>query len=265
MKAGNGKNQCKLCLKEAELQKSHVIPDAFLRKIKRSGQALTLKNNHSSHFKRTNLGKDFGAYEYLLCRNCEGLLSKEYEKYSLEFLRGRYKVEDHKGYLIYHGFDFERFYLFALSILWRASIASSPQWQGVTFPEGLIKVIGTCIKSKNLKLSASQSLDNFFKICLVKVTDKESLVRLTIDEMIIPFGRSQGNDVKDGVVYYFMAEGFLFLYYFKVENDIHVAFKERYQGQLRKRSLIKIPKINYDVVEEIHYCLQSIALAVQSD
>ncbi len=66
-----------------------------------------------------------GVREPLLCDACEQLLSA-YERYVSRVFAGRSNVEAKQdgGLIHLRGIDYTKFKLFALSILWRASVSS---------------------------------------------------------------------------------------------------------------------------------------------
>ena len=84
--------KCQLCLQENKLQNSHIIPNAIFKKLFRSnnGKAISLSSNAEQWIEH---GSD-SWHEELLCRDCEQLLSTNYEKYSIELLRGQHKNSD---------------------------------------------------------------------------------------------------------------------------------------------------------------------------
>ncbi len=114
--------KCRLCQKERDLCKSHIIPEfLYCRTYDDKHRYVALKQ-----------GKDQpqyiqkGFYEHLLCLECERLLDGRYESY---FARLWYRSKPlpnstNRKLINYNGLDYARFKLFHLSILWRASVSS---------------------------------------------------------------------------------------------------------------------------------------------
>ena len=123
--------ECRLCLKNAELRNSHVIPE-FLYKPLYDSKHRAMGVHGQGHWKWQYLQK--GLREKLLCHDCEKLLNDYYEKYfhNLWFLNCPIPsiCETDKIYEI-PGIDYAKFMLFHLSILFRASISSLPTFAQV--------------------------------------------------------------------------------------------------------------------------------------
>ncbi len=127
---------CKLCLYERPLRKSHVIPNATFRALKRrySGKGVTFSDAQYSWV--THSIESW--WEHLLCEDCERLISRS-EKPLIEMLRGRPKgmgVQTTHG-MTFSGFDYSRAKLFFTSLLWRAHVASIEPYQKVSLPSNV--------------------------------------------------------------------------------------------------------------------------------
>jgi len=82
-----------------------------------------------------------GEYEGgILCRECDGIIIKNYEDYAKLFLYGKKQSKQ----LIYHfpigevvkrNVEYVRIKLFFVSVLWRASISSRPFFNNVKLPD----------------------------------------------------------------------------------------------------------------------------------
>ena len=123
--------KCGLCLKNAELRNSHVIPE-FLYEPLYDSKHRAMGVHGQGHKKWQYLQK--GLREKLLCQNCEQLLNDYYEKYFHNFWFVNspipFECETDKIYEI-SGIDYAKFKLFHLSILFRASISSLPTFAQV--------------------------------------------------------------------------------------------------------------------------------------
>lgn len=134
-------NKCQLCSKKEKLCYSHIIPEFFYKPLYTDKHKfLAIPSN-----KERNIPKlQKGFREYLLCRKCEDQINK-YETYSKSFLSSIFsskgspfaykRIKDiahpSSEALMYDNIDYKKFKLFLLSILWRASISSLPEFQFV--------------------------------------------------------------------------------------------------------------------------------------
>jgi len=132
------KGKCKLCLKEKDLCKeSHIIP-RFLYKF------LAGENNAVVYLDAQRAQTRYN-YEYegdILCIECDtGILGK-LDDYAAKLLENRFRnktafrieVLDGKQYQVVENdpnYDYARFKLFLLSILWRGGISSRPFFEQV--------------------------------------------------------------------------------------------------------------------------------------
>lgn len=128
---------CKLCRKPANLSLSHIIPRGLLRITK--GQNCQLVAFEVSSGKIPYLDNVNWA-EALLCVECEKWLNLRYEKASIAKLKSRKDRLDGHDRMTLINYEFERFYLFWLSILWRASISSLHAFRSVDLPEDLVEI-----------------------------------------------------------------------------------------------------------------------------
>lgn len=112
---------CKLCQKERELKKSHIIPEFIYSSLYDEKHRF---HEISDDVKKKNKMPQKGIREKLLCSECEQHLSK-YERYASLVLNGGFSLTvRHEGRLVHLGnIDYQKFKLFALSILWRAGVS----------------------------------------------------------------------------------------------------------------------------------------------
>lgn len=120
--------QCRLCLQVKTLKKSHVIPELVYRPVYDADSRCWHLDGATGKRHRVQQGR----YERLLCEHCERVFQRS-EHY--------FAVLWHKSdplpnpvdvkYLQRSGFDFEPFFRFHLSILWRASVAQDPWFSAV--------------------------------------------------------------------------------------------------------------------------------------
>lgn len=122
-------NTCRLCLAISKLQESHIIPRSIIKLIRDE----TLDNRF--YELNYNLYKTIqdGPKEYLLCNDCEQKIGR-YEKYFKESIHlGRHGIEirHNQQRAIVNNLDYCRLKLFFLSLLWRMSISSRPEFENV--------------------------------------------------------------------------------------------------------------------------------------
>lgn len=120
---------CKLCGQEDDLMDSHIIPEFIYGSL--------YDEKHRFHVISTSKEKNNtflqkGVREFLLCSDCEILLSKN-ERYVSSVFSGKTPVKSYKeGRLIHiEGLDYTKFKLFALSILWRAGVSSLSMFEQI--------------------------------------------------------------------------------------------------------------------------------------
>lgn len=122
---------CRLCDEKKPLKKSHIIPRFFYEPMEWKGnnfryQILGVDSNRAI----TGQG---GIKERLLCEDCEQNFSR-YENYVSKTLYGGIELtfsKVHNRRWLISGLDYNKFKLFQLSILWRASVSSQTFFESV--------------------------------------------------------------------------------------------------------------------------------------
>jgi hypothetical protein len=119
---------CKLCQRSETLRFSHIVPEFCYKPLydgKHRAVMLDADTNHRSYVQK-------GIREYLLCDSCEARLNK-LEVYFKKFWYDGPAIPSRTrpGAFIIRGFDYAAFKLFHLSILWRASVSSLPEFDSV--------------------------------------------------------------------------------------------------------------------------------------
>lgn len=130
------KGQCKLCLQTKELcRESHILSN-FLYGF------LMAENNEVIFVDSKKVQKRFnGEYEAnILCENCDSKIIGKLEDYAAKFMHGKFSKRSSlkniggNEYLIVEGhesYDYKKYKLFLLSLLWRSSISSRPFFKQV--------------------------------------------------------------------------------------------------------------------------------------
>ena len=114
--------KCKLCLKEAKLQYSHIIPE-FLYSTTYDDLHRAIKVTPNTIESPPYIQK--GMRQHLLCSDCETQLSK-YESYTSILLASVLASEPAPGeqFILMDDVKYAPFKLFQISLLWRSSVAS---------------------------------------------------------------------------------------------------------------------------------------------
>lgn len=124
MSRGKGIGQCKLCRRERELQRSHLLPEFFFNdaydEIHRMVQV-----------SQTELAtrKQQGWRTRMLCRDCEQFLNDKYEKpMKAMWVDAAVLPRNPTGKVVHvSGLDYSKFKLFHLSVLWRMTVSELSQ------------------------------------------------------------------------------------------------------------------------------------------
>jgi len=120
---------CALCLRDAPLCRSHIIPEFLYEPIYDESHRLKIL---STLPERPTMFKQKGIWEKLLCERCEQRLSV-WEGYASKALfGGEYTSSPRHGRLTkISGLDYKKLKLFQLSTLWRAGVSSHELFSAV--------------------------------------------------------------------------------------------------------------------------------------
>lgn len=120
---------CALCLRDAELRRSHIIPEFLYETLYDEKHRLQV---FSVIPDQDNWREQKGLRERLLCDDCEQRLSA-WERYASLALKGGVSLTyRQEGSVVFvSGLDYTRFKLFQLSVLWRAGVSTLPFFEKV--------------------------------------------------------------------------------------------------------------------------------------
>lgn len=238
---------CRLCLERKPLCDSHALPNSLFNYILRqnSGKAIVVTDDASSPAQNSSDTWD----AKLLCRDCEGKLNRNYDAYGMAVFRG------HEGLVRPYGggvdllrIDRRRLRMFFLSVLWRISVSSHPNYANIDLPHDWEKDLRGALNHER-PIPDSRYTVTLYKMCdstPVRGFDKEHLRSFIAS----PFGRSYGN---------FISVCFPFLGFF-VETffpRVPVKFSKR-RGVLYGRSpVLSVPDIEVLEIPEIMSTLVS--------
>ena len=134
-------DRCKLCLSTSKLCNSHIIPEWCYKAMyddKHRGRSGKIDITAEADLRWVMSYFQKGFREFLLCSDCELLLSKT-ERWFAEFWCNwsgwkdwKENIKNEINHCTIAGADYRKFKLFHLSILWRASIARGEPFQEVS-------------------------------------------------------------------------------------------------------------------------------------
>lgn len=120
---------CRLCRQVKPLRRSHVIPELAYRPLYDADSRALHLDGATGKSRKVQQGR----YERLLCGDCEGRFQRHEHYFSLLWFQRDPLPDPVEGiYLERSGFDFELFFRFHLSVLWRASVAREPMFSAVS-------------------------------------------------------------------------------------------------------------------------------------
>lgn len=152
--------ECALCKEHSFLLSSHIIPHALLRISRGASPQMVLMPTASD--KPPRMGSANWT-EPLLCEVCERLLNLRYESSGISKLKGK-KIQHDSRFTI-QGFEFDRFYLFWLSIFWRAATSRLEHFNTVELSDELLEVCRSAILSGGL----NNGITDFIRIGVLRL------------------------------------------------------------------------------------------------
>jgi hypothetical protein len=249
-------NTCKLCDIESTLRKSHILPRSLILKAKNGDSQLHVFINDK---KPTYSNSD--PKENLLCNDCEQLLSKNYEKTSIELFKKRRNVVKHINHIEFIKFDYKSWYLFYLSILWRASIATINPFEKINIfqIENLAK---KCILNDILKVSEYLDMDEIIKINMFKVVDRSKKIdESTLRNLLMSLTARFEIEHK---YYFLMTHGFLIKYEitfnyinFKKQMNYTIQFAESFRNNHKIVPIVDITESKF-LTEEFNALINNL-------
>ena len=241
---------CKLCSEEKELRNSHVFPRSYTKYLKRgNGQLVKVLVDEKTKPSKSNSD----AKERLLCHKCEQFLSKYYENYGTRLFKNKKTIEELPTAIIYNNFQYKKFYLYLISILWRASLSTLENYAMVNLPQSINDLLRKSITHQKIELNAGMRVDDFIKIGVLKIFDKTGKIpENTISKIFLNINIEVTKNYHDGILYYFMIDGHLVLYYLYPAKSVKDAKSMQIIGQLENGPSIIVPKIDFGEIKQIH-------------
>lgn len=236
---------CRLCLQIKKLSDSHIIPHGLIR-ISKAGhkQLIAIDSTPDAPPRLDNANWT----EQLLCGECELFLNEVYEKPQLAKLKGaRDKIDLSYNRLTIYNLDYRKFYLFWLSVLWRASISSHEAFP-FTLPTEVNDLMRHAIQQKDPAIGG-WPFQSYVQIGLVRVVseyeyDATATRGLMTSFYSRPNGRAQ--------CYVFVVAGFAVLYQISdvANSDMPSGFKAIKHSRVYR--MPKLPPSKCTVVDHVY-------------
>lgn len=249
---------CRLCKKNHKLKLSHIFPRSIYKRLKKSSpQLLNLSVGKPLEAKISNSNPK----EKLLCGNCEQFISEQYERDGTRLLIDPKKFDKKADVLIIKNFKYKAFYLYLISILWRASESNLPIFSSVNLGGVLNDLLRRSIYNNSLDIKDSLKIDHVIKISIVKLVDpRDEITPEYMRLLLIYINKEVGVPSQDPILYYFVVDGFLIMYHFKVYDDMERMKNERIAAQLTADSTIHIPKVDYRKFKFLNQVMKAIRI-----
>lgn len=235
--------KCALCYEVKKLSFSHIIPNSFIKKVRRKSPQLIAVRTDDKIPKYENVSLK----EKLLCHECEQLFSSSFEAYGLSLLRrSKNIVKAHKNIIVYN-YDHSRFYLYCLSIFWRMSQSRLDEFKDVILPVEISNIIRSCLLNRTLLINSKLKINEVIKIDITKVYDPSSEKRsYLINNVLCPcYVRHNDREFKVS----FFAEGLF--YTLRIDLDPDKFEKNKNEG-LSQGSALRIKRIDYRLIEDLY-------------
>lgn len=225
---------------------------------KKSGQLIKVNCSDAEDLKIGNSDPK----EKLLCHQCEQFLSANYEQYGTRLFKNPRGVIKKETHIEFSDFEYEKFYLYLLSILWRASVSTLPEFSEVDLPEELENIVRGCISEQTVKLSDSLSIDNFFRISVYRLIDSTNTLDDRVIKGLLTTFIQTVND-KDETVFSFTVDGFLIQYLFTVGLNETDSQTTSNHGQLEKTTTVNILKYEITNFPELISLIRSLTQKIK--
>jgi hypothetical protein len=121
--------KCRLCLEDKPLCESHILPEfAYRPTYDEKHAAIAFEPD-----KRTEVTRYRGYWEPLLCAGCEGRIGKWEDYFARVWFHSDRRPRDLGADAVtMAGLDYRRFKLTLLSIIWRSSVSTLPEFRQVS-------------------------------------------------------------------------------------------------------------------------------------
>nr|WP_131515275.1 hypothetical protein [Pseudomonas chengduensis] len=258
--ASSTAHECRLCRESKPLERSHIIPKSFYRRVKGGESQLYAVTAGPTPLARQSNGDQI---QYLLCRDCESFISRQYENYGTQLFTRTSQIIENDDYIYILKFRHTEYYLFIITILWRAAVSDLQIYREIKPLENAESIFRQCIRNKTLSIDSAGKLriDDFIKITIFRLTDPTNEIpQEALNKIMYSLSLERGKTAEDGVHYFFTVDGYLITA--SVFPTSSPVLKQWYPvGRLRNRSYLKIPKVSYHELEQIRNGIDAIANA----
>lgn len=193
-------------------------------------------------------------HEHLLCEECEKVI-KWYEDYGTILFTKENKHNLIEGDLFEHvlDFDFSRYYLFLVSILWRASISSRDDYAIARWIRPLSEHLKGCLLQKRITLSSPTqfALEKAIRPAILRVVDSQKQLDQSILDTTLLLLNGEHDEQGKAYSFYFMADGHLITLTL-VRPDSPVYANWLLPGRMLNRRFIKIPRVCFRDLKQVH-------------
>lgn len=159
----------------------------------------------------------------MLCDDCEGFLTGNYESYGIQVLRTKKNVLAHKEYISIKDINYQKYYLFLLSILWRVSVSNLEFYNTVSNLGGAGDLMRYSILNNTLKVSERERIriDQIVKVCIFRIIDTSGFLSDEYIKKTMSNFAQEVDEKNKKISWYLIIEGFLIVYTILIGNDIH--------------------------------------------
>ena len=225
---------CILCNNKTKLSNSHILPRSFFSKLK-SGSPQLIKANTSLSAPPVMDNANWN--EKLLCAACETFLNTTYESSQISYLRSYKTITKSHDKLTYRNFNFTKFYLMWLSILWRASASSLDSFKFVEMGPEINDIIKNMIINRSTTIAGIDATE-IIKIGIIRLLAPEIMNEREIQQMLTSPIVKHTNS---GFSFHFVVEGFLILYVFSADKSF--VLPKRF-GEIKRSAFLRIPRVH---------------------
>lgn len=214
---------CKLCNKTAQLRYSHILPEFLYLSLydeKHRAMRVTSDSEEKDEFIQK------GIRDYLLCSECETQLSR-YERYAAPIIKSipTISADPSGNFFVISPVDYSPFKLFQMSLLWRSSIAQTPEFSDVSLGEN-DEIMRKMLYEEN----PGQSDD--YGCMMIAIQNTKYLERIIWSPV---------RDVVDGYVCYRFQTGGIFWYFFPFNGSYPPSIKELFLSQIGVLRIVVAP------------------------
>jgi hypothetical protein len=185
--------------------------------------------------------------ERLLCINCEHLLKTKYEDYGTRLFVNRQFINESKDYISIQQFEYQTYYLYVISILWRAAVSSISAYKTIQGMHELAPIFNSCLLNGTLKTNPPHNikLDDFIKLTILRIIDSTNEIsQSTIDSLILGINVERGESIDDGFHCHFMVDGYLIIAsIFPPTSSVLANWCPH--GRVLNRTHLRVPKVSY--------------------